>query len=153
MKMKNVHELEHGLAWDDSLLTGNAMVDMQHQKIFERVSELVRFCEEGRDKAELYDTIMFLINYAIRHFTDEEALQLEYGYPAYYMHKQKHEEFKVKVRELVRRFEENGSSDELSDDVNRIMARWLVDHIQHEDKRVSEHIRNITDAALNRRKH
>jgi len=48
----------------------------------------------------------------------------------------------------VRRFEKNASSEELSNDVNKIVVRWLIGHIQMEDKKIGKHIRSIT--ALNR---
>jgi len=144
--MKNVHSLDHGIAWDEGLLTGNAIVDMQHQKMYERLSDLADSCEDGSDTDKLYDTLMFLLNRTIRHFTDEEALQLEYSYPDYENHRKKHEEFKETVSELVKRFEERGSSDQLSKDVNRIIVRWMVNHIQQEDRKFSEHVRTTTAA-------
>ena len=143
-KMKNVYKLEEGIAWDESSLTGNILVDMQHQKIFQRVSDIVKLCEKGSDIAELHDTLEYLVNHTIRHFTDEEALQLEYEYSDYKNHKQLHDDFKATVGEFVQRFKESGSSAELSNDVNKIMVRWLVHHIQHEDKKISEHIRSLS---------
>ena len=144
-KMKSVHELEQGIAWDEGLLTGNVLVDMQHQRIFERVSDLVRSCEDGSNTAKLQDTLEFLVNYTIRHFTDEEALLLECGYPNYADHKQEHNEFKKTVGELARKFEKNGSSEELCAHVNRITVRWLVSHTQQEDRKISEHIRSLAE--------
>jgi len=149
-KMKNVHNLVYGIAWDDSLLTGNALVDMQHQKLFERLSDIVDSCEAGGDIAQLYDTLMFLLNRTIRHFVDEEALLLEYDYPDYENHRQKHEEFRKTVAKLVQRYEDKGSSKQLSNDVNRVIVRWLVNHIQLEDKRMSEYIKNEKIRRINR---
>jgi len=143
-KMKNVHRLDRGIAWDDSLLTGNVIVDMQHQRLFERLSDIADSCEDGGDVAKLYDTLMFLQNSTIRHFTDEEALLLEISYPDYVDHKQKHEAIRQTVEGLVQRFEENGASPELSQDVNRSIVRWLVNHIRQEDIKISEYIRNLT---------
>ena len=142
--MQNMHALEYGIAWDENLLTGNALVDMQHKEIFERISDLVQACEEGSDIEKLEDTLTFLVNHAIRHFTDEEALQREYAYPDDKHHKKEHEEFKAKVADLAQRFKESGSSAELSRDLNKIVVRWLINHIQNEDKKMSEHIRRVT---------
>jgi len=145
-RMKNVNELDYGIAWDDSLLTGNTIVDMQHQKIFRLLSDLVRFCEDGSDTSKLRETLMILVSHAVRHFADEEALQLECGYPDYENHKQRHGDFKIAMSELVQRFEKNGSSIELSQDVNKIVVGWLVKHIQQEDKKISEYIRIMSAA-------
>ena len=145
-RMKNVYELARGVAWSEDLLTGNALVDMQHQRLFERVSDLARACEDGSDAEKLWDTLEFLVNHAVRHFTDEEALQLEYGYPHYETHKKLHDDFKVTVGELVQRFKDSGSSMELSRDVNKIMVRWLVTHIRDEDKKICDHIHGVAAA-------
>ena len=142
-KMINVHELEQGIAWDEELMTGNVLVDMQHHKIFERVSNLVALCEDGSDAVKLQDTLEYLINYTVRHFTDEEALQLEYHYPGYEAHRKMHDKFKVTVSDLMQRFKASGSSAELSSDVNRIVIRWLANHIKNEDRRISEYIRTV----------
>ena len=140
--MKNVYVLEQGIAWEENLITGNALVDIQHQRIFERVSDLVKACENGSDTEKLEDTLAFLVNFTIRHFADEEALQLENKYPYYEQHKNEHDRFKKTVSGLVQRFKESGSSSELSADVNKFMIRWLVNHIKSEDKVMSEYIRN-----------
>ena len=87
------------------------------------------------------------MDHTVRHFTDEEALQLEYGYPDYENHRQLHENFKATVNDLARRFNESGSSEELSSDVNKIVLQWLIHHIRNEDKKISEHIRKITTPA------
>jgi len=145
-KMKNMHDLRQGIAWNENLLTGNAIVDMQHQKIFERVSDLVQSCEDGSDIVKLQDTLAFLVNHTVRHFADEEALMLEYGYPNYGNHKGIHDEFKESVNGLVQRFKDSGSSAELSGDVNKTVARWLINHIQNEDKKISDYIRAIAAA-------
>jgi len=132
-----------GVAWNDSYKLGNEQVDLQHKKLFEMVNDLINSCLDGSDVVKLKETLGFLVNYTIRHFHFEEELQLQYGYPEYETHKQMHEDFKVTVGELVARFEKNGSSLELSNDVNKIMVRWLVNHIQREDKKIGLYIASL----------
>ena len=138
---KAVYTLECGLTWDESLLTGDTRVDMQHQEIFRRVGALLQACGDGSSARQLEDMLGFLASYAIQHFTDEEALQLEYGYPDYENHRQQHEDFKSTVGELAGRFHAGGSSEALCDDVNKFLVKWLTQHIRNEDKRLGEHIR------------
>ncbi|MCL2548280.1 MAG: hemerythrin family protein [Symbiobacteriaceae bacterium] len=142
--MSDIYKKPAGIAWDDSLITGNAMVDMQHQRIFDRLGDLVRYCEEGSDTEKLNDTLVFLLNHVASHFFDEEALQIEYGYPDLENHQHLHNDFRDTVDELVERFHHNGSSSDLSEDVNTILVRWLVNHIQREDKKLSEHIKRVS---------
>ena len=90
----------------------------------------------------MQDTLEFLSNFAVRHFTDEEALQIEYGYPDYEKHRHIHENFKKTVNNFILECKEKGTSDELSRDVNRIVIKWIVNHIQYEDKKIGDFIKN-----------
>jgi len=141
-------EHNSGIAWDDRLKLGHRQVDEQHKRLFGMLNELVDQCADGTNVEKLKETLDFLVNYTVSHFYDEEALQVEYNFPEYTRHKQLHDDFKVTVGELVQRFAENGSSGALSNDVNKIVVRWLVGHIQMEDKKIGQHIRDI--AARNR---
>lgn len=135
---------KYGIAWDNKYRLGHEQVDAQHKHLFELLSELVDQCTEGSSTEYLQETLDFLVDYTIQHFYDEESLQVQYNFPDYRRHKRLHEDFKLVVGALVQRFAENGMSQELSDDVNKIVVRWLVGHIQQEDKKIGEHIRNVT---------
>ena len=135
--------MANGIAWSDSFRLGNEQVDGQHQRLFVLLSELVDACADGTDTGKLQETLDFLVNYTVQHFNDEEALQRLYNYPDFAKHKQIHEDFKVTVGELVGRFKESGSSKELSADVNKIIVRWLLNHVQREDKKIGEYLRTL----------
>lgn len=139
-------DITAGVAWNDKYSLGNEQVDRQHKKLFELVSGLVIACNDGSDTEKLQETLEFLGNYTVQHFYFEEELQLQYNYPEYESHKQLHEDFIKVVVELKERFKENGSSSELSNDVNRIVVRWLVNHIQREDKKIGKHIQSLSQA-------
>ena len=137
-----MNEKNQGVAWNDSYRFGNEQVDLQHKKIFELANGLLKACLEGKDTAKLRLTLGFLVNYSVQHFLFEEDLQIKYNYPEYERHKQLHEDFKKTVGDLVEKFNKNGSSTELSNDVNNIVIEWIVNHIQQEDKKISDYIRN-----------
>ena len=131
----------HGVAWSESYSLGNEQLDAQHRQLFDFVSDLVSACIDGSSTEKLNETLEFLVNYAVRHFADEEALQIQYNYPDYENHKKKHEDFKAQVLQLVERFHNSESPTELNNDINKIVVRWLISHIQREDKKIGDHIR------------
>ena len=133
--------LKNGIAWNDNLNIGYEHVDAQHRRLFQLVNDLVVACEDGSDKVKLKNTIDFLVNYAVEHFYDEESVQVQWNFPDYLAHKKRHDDFKVTVGEIVDKYNTHGSTKELSDDVNRIVVRWIFSHIQNEDKRIGEFIR------------
>jgi len=131
-----------GLQWNDEYLIGNERIDKQHHELFDFVNTLIRSCDEGNDKEQLKETLLFMINYAVLHFDDEEALQAENKYPEYEKHKKMHDDFKVVVLDLVQRFSDSGSSVELSNDVKEIIIKWLKEHIIQEDKKIGEYLKS-----------
>ena len=136
-------EIKYGIAWSDEYKLGNQIVDDQHRRLFELVSELIGACNAGHSTENLKETLGFLVEYTVKHFADEEALQIQFDYPDLGHHKQQHEDFKIQVGELVQDFHKSGSSEELCNNVNKIVVRWLTNHIHREDKKIGAHIRNI----------
>ena len=136
-----MHEANYSIAWDDEFKIGNEKVDTQHKMLFDLLSVLVNQCIDGSSTELLQDTLDFLLNYIVQHFNDEESLQVRHNFPEYRKHKKMHDDFKLAVGDLVRRFIKKGSPDALCEDVNKLIIQWLVCHIQQEDKKIGQHIR------------
>ena len=136
---------EAGVAWKDSYSLGNEQIDLQHKKLFELINGLVVACLEKRSQEKLQETLTFLGNYVVQHFYFEEELQLRHNYPERDRHIQLHKDFMQTVGELTAKFKKNGSSSKLSSDVNKIVVRWLINHILREDKKIGEYIRSVAD--------
>ena len=136
-------ENNYGLAWSEEFELGYEKVDDQHRRMFELVRNLVKACTEGYDKKVLSETLDFLLLYTIQHFKDEEELMLLHDYPEYEQHKQMHEDFQNVVYDKVREYVKNGSTEELSTRVNRIVVRWLINHIQREDRKIADYLRSL----------
>jgi hemerythrin-like metal-binding protein len=136
---------KYGIAWTADLETGNSTIDSQHRQIFKLTSSLAEACTKGQGAGILGDALNFLASYTIRHFADEEALQIQYNYPDFEAHKKTHEEFKKTVAALAARYKTSGSSEELLEDVNSILVHWLVEHIKQEDSKIAAHIRSLNE--------
>ena len=147
-KEENASSKSYGVKWSESYSLGNEQLDTQHKQLFDFVSDLVGACIDGSSTEKLSETLVFLVNYAVRHFTDEEALQVLYEFPDYENHKKMHDDFKVTVTELVERFQNSASPDELNNDINKIVVRWLIQHIQREDRKIVDHIRRSVPKGL-----
>ena len=143
--MENTMPIGDSIKWDDSYILGNEKVDNQHRKLFELVNSLVSSCDRDSEPEKLLDTLNFLVNYAVQHFDDEEALQIQSNFPGYPDHKKLHEDFKVTVTELVARFTETNSPSQLSYDIKKILIKWLFNHIMNEDKKIGKHLQTINN--------
>jgi len=127
--------------WTAALETGNATIDAQHKELIKAINTLLEACAKGQGRATLKETTDFLYQYTIKHFSDEEKLQLASNYPDYINHKRYHESFKKVVREINAQLNEQGPTIVLVGKVNSSIGDWLVNHIQKEDVKVAAHIR------------
>jgi hemerythrin len=82
----------------------------------------------------------FLQSYTVTHFSDEEKLQKECGYPDYVNHHKLHADFVKKIGEYSKRLETDGANIALVADLNGFVTNWLIYHISREDKKIGQHI-------------
>ena len=139
-----MYDTKVSVAWDDSLLTGDEQIDIQHKKLFGLVSDLINCGADEIGPDKIQETLEYLANYTVWHFHFEEDLQIKYSYSDYERHVRLHEAFKAAVNDLIARYRENGSSSGLFGDVNRIVVQWFINHIKKEDKKIIEFIRQLT---------
>lgn len=130
------------VVFDESLYTGNELIDGEHKELIDRVNKLVESCETGKEKVTAVKTLDFLMDYTEFHFADEEKLQEKEGYDKLAQHKEQHDGFKESVEELRQMLEEEeGPTDAFVEAVNKNISQWLVNHIQTWDKAVAAFIR------------
>ena len=127
--------------FDDSLVTGNEMIDTQHKELINRINKLLLICaNETSAKREAVETLDYLAEYTDFHVNAEEKLQEEIGYPGIKEHKEKHEELRRVVKELHEMLEEQeGPTDEFVEQVNKNVPAWLYNHIRGFDRSVAEY--------------
>jgi hemerythrin len=128
--------------WDDSFVTGVKLIDVRHMRLFETVNRLLDACDQGRGQEELTKSLAFLINYTVKHFSEEEALQQQYGYPGFREHRQIHENFKKAVGEFVRELNARGPSEEMLEQIKIQVGGWLVTHVKSEDIRMAAFLKS-----------
>ncbi len=117
------------------LESGNAIIDGEHRELFRAVNTLMDACGKGQGRAALEPAIKFLMDYVNKHFAHEEQLQVKSNYPGMAAHKQFHEKYKSKLREIAGKIPAAGPSVADVGALNGHIA-VLVSHIKTEDKRL-----------------
>lgn len=126
--------------FDDSLVTGNEMIDSQHKELFHKINVLLDSCEIGNDKVIAIKTLDYLADYTDFHFSEEEKLQKEISYPGIDAHLKEHAKLRQVVNELYEMLaEEEGPSNAFVEQVNRNVIEWLYHHIKGFDRSVAEY--------------
>ena len=134
--------------WDISLETGYEKVDNQHKQLIAAVNNLLESSLNGKGVDAVMETLEFLTSYAVKHFADEENLQIIYDYPDFLNHKRIHDEFKITVGELVRKVNDEGPTEELIGKVSSIIGSWLLNHIKGDDFRMAAYVKAVEAKAM-----
>ena len=128
------------IEFNESLITGNELIDTQHRELIERVNKLTEDCAAGKEKSSAIRTLDFLMDYVDFHFSAEEKLQEEIEYPGLEKHREKHNEFRQAVKELQEMLEEEeGPTENFVKQVEKNVVDWLYDHIKGFDRSVAEY--------------
>ena len=126
--------------FDDTLVTGNEMIDSQHKELIGKINDLLRSCENHGNRTAAVKMLNYLADYTEFHFKAEEELQESIGYPGIKEHKGKHEELRRTVSELHDMLEEQeGPTDAFVEVVNKNVTEWLYYHIKGFVRSVAEY--------------
>lgn len=117
----------------EDLKIGVPHVDQQHRELIDFANNASSLCNTNPSYEEMKACLEFLGNYVVKHFGDEEQLQIDSGYPRYDQHKQIHREFVDTFNSLYAEFQKNGPSAELSHALTNRVTNWIVTHIKRED--------------------
>ena len=131
------------LEFEQSLVTGNDMIDAQHKELIGKIDDLLTFCEETKEKVKAIKMLGYLAEYTEFHFSAEEKLQEEISYPQIEEHRKAHAEFKKVIEELHDMLEEEeGPTEEFVFAVRKNVVNWLFEHIKEMDRELAEYIRD-----------
>lgn len=122
------------IAWDDSLSVGIDAIDTQHKRWIGHFNSVVDAIESRGGHAPVTRTLGFLIDYTDLHFSTEERFMRETAYPELEAHKDKHEELRGTVGNLVADFEEEGDTPALEEAIDTFLGTWLIEHIKSTDQ-------------------
>jgi len=126
------------IMWRESLCLGNDVIDEQHRQLFKKALELLT--EANSTKAERKQTctsiILFLKDYAIKHFADEEAFQKSIGYKDFEIHKKIHDEFKKDVGYHEAKLVGSDFADNDVKEFTGMLIAWILYHVSDADQRI-----------------
>jgi hemerythrin len=107
-------------------------MDVQHQLLIEILNQLHDAMRGGKGSQEIGKIVDKMIDYAQRHFRDEEKLLAANHYPQYANQKAEHDAFILKALEFKRDVSQGKMA--LSVPVSNYLKEWWTSHIQKEDK-------------------
>ena len=121
------------MQWTQFLETGFPEIDSQHKELFSVANNFVSAIIEEREKDEIARVFKFLEDYIVFHFSNEEKLLAEKGYPDLEKHVLQHNYFKRHFEALKAAYEVGGVTPELVSGVHKHVVGWLALHIANTD--------------------
>ena len=124
------------LTWKDSYSVGIDSIDNDHKKLIHLINNLQTAVDYKTDRQFESQTLDEVVDYTVYHFTREEGLMEDNGYPGFVPHKAKHEEMIAKVNNYVEAYkkDESGAIESLL----TYLKSWLIKHINGTDQEYSE---------------
>jgi len=119
------------LEWDESIALHIPAIDTQHKELINWINALSDAVQKGEGARLIDETLQKLINYVFEHFAAEEQLMLTYNFPGFTSHRQEHDFFVQKLKEIQGGFHD---SDETSKKTLDFLVEWIVCHIKGTDQ-------------------
>lgn len=123
------------IAWKDTYSVGIPKIDEQHQELINLTQRLHEACLSGSEMGRFYfkKAMHDLVNYVTFHFSAEEKLMEQIGFPGLPEHKKEHECFVKKVLEDVKNFESGRAI--VPNTFVRYLREWILTHIAKTDQK------------------
>ncbi len=116
--------------WGPRFETGIDLIDAQHKSLFEAVNALVESFQAGKAKAQVKESLDFLVGYALEHFQTEERFMRAADYPKLAEHLVEHARLLEQVRDLQMDLADGKA---MTMDITIFLVDWLKVHIHESD--------------------
>jgi hemerythrin len=129
------------ITWDKNLETGDPEIDAQHRELFHRIDRLLAASREKRSREEVAQTLTFLGDYVVQHFSAEERMMALADYPDLEVHRGEHARFVQEFGLLYREFKAEGPTTLFIIRVGNRVTHWLREHIYRTDRSLVEYLK------------
>ena len=132
--------------WKEAFNTNIPVLDRQHRKIFAVLNRLYDAVQTPVDKKYVLQSLREMNEYSNLHFTTEERLMSQYGYPELETQKEQHKYYREQmVVQLTRAFYEEKEAVCLNG--LQFLRDWFLDHILQEDLKFGEAVAHKNEQA------
>ena len=128
------------ILWNDDLNTGVERIDDQHKVLVNTLNEANARLAALPEREPLEEITRDLLSYALYHFETEEQIMQDLDYRSarpeeMARHLDEHRAFSQTVLRIRERIE--AGKPVTRDELIGFLTNWLVNHIQHTDKKLS----------------
>ena len=138
------------IVWQNDYNLGIEVIDGQHLRIVDYINALhdAILMPEPRKHIHLMQVLKDVVDYTESHFSFEETMLEDVGYPFLNAHKKVHELFIRRLNDYIRRYTSEGH--DVAIELRDTLSRWLINHIKNEDADYCKYIRKMQSQPVNR---
>ena len=103
------------------------------RKFIDIINKAIATKEHQNNLEELKKVLYEITMYAIKHFSTEENLMIEFKYPEYQNHREEHLDFSKKTIAFCNRIADGDS--QIAREIPEYLKQWLVNHILVTDQK------------------
>ena len=123
------------IAWIDSYVIGDPVVDAQHQQLFKLANRFL----DAKDKGALTLCAMELYKYTREHFQYEEALMRKFSFPDHKAHMEGHNRLIARLNLVGNSIENNTLN---MQELEEFITDWALYQIPNEDAKLASYVRD-----------
>jgi hemerythrin len=121
------------IEWSDAAYSvGVKQFDDEHKELVRLINELHAAMKSGHGRDVMAPTLNSLTRYVKLHFTREETIMGQHGYPGLASQRQQHEGFVKRLGEYQKNFDAGEIG--ITVDLLQFLQSWLLDHILRTDR-------------------
>jgi hemerythrin len=128
------------IEWCGLLQIGHPVIDEQHQTLFKIINQFHQDLEDNKTGKTAVNTLNKLISFAQKHFTDEEKISSDFGFPDENLveHKKIHEQLVMDIFELHTAVSKASEVD--LEEIRTFLTNWIILHVLIEDNKYKAYI-------------
>jgi hemerythrin len=126
--------------WKPQYKVNIASIDDQHQNLFRMAEELCTTMAAGQGKTVVSRTLDRLVQYTVTHFSYEERLMRQYGYPDLEAHQEQHAALTKQVLAFQADFEAGHVA--MTVQLLHFLKDWLQQHIANSDQKYAPYMKS-----------
>ena len=130
------------------LLIGVEHIDSQHKTLIDYTNNLISIGAKAANQEEIEKSLVFIGNYVLKHFAEEEAFQMKIGYPQYERHRKLHLDFIEVYKTFVDNYKKNGHSSKFITIFKNTVVSWVVNHVMVEDQSIGKYYQSRISQGL-----
>ena len=123
------------IIWKDQYSVGIDSIDQQHRKLVNLINQLTTAVDYSTGEEFEREALAELVGYTKTHFSYEEGLLEDNGYPGFEAHREEHRAMIAEVDAVLAEYEKD--HDMAMRHACDYLKGWLIDHINGTDKQYS----------------